>query len=48
MVGFGTFGNDEFVRMVTINSLLEKEDVLAFFTTLETFVSQEMLKIQAS
>ncbi|MBC3845129.1 aminotransferase class V-fold PLP-dependent enzyme [Winogradskyella echinorum] len=43
MVGFGKFNNQEFVRMVTINSLLEKEDILAFFKTLETFVSNELL-----
>lgn len=43
MVGFGKFNNQEFVRMVTINNLLEKEDILAFFKTLETFVSNELL-----
>ncbi|WP_111682084.1 pyridoxal phosphate-dependent decarboxylase family protein [Winogradskyella tangerina] len=48
MVGFGSFNNDEFVRMVTINSVLEKEDVLAFFETLETFVAEKMLKISAT
>lgn len=48
MVGFGTFDNTEFVRMVTINSLLEKEDVLAFFKTLECFVTDKMLKVNAS
>jgi sulfinoalanine decarboxylase len=45
MVGFGTFKNQEFVRLVTINSVLEKEDVLGFFETLETFVSAHLLKI---
>ncbi|WP_299368127.1 aminotransferase class V-fold PLP-dependent enzyme [Winogradskyella sp.] len=45
MVGFGSFNGNEFVRMVTINSVLEKEDVLAFFKTLETFVEEKMLKI---
>ena len=44
MVGFGNFNNTEFVRMVTINSLLEKEDIYNFFETLETFVSEKMLK----
>ena len=44
MVGFGKFDNQEFVRMVTINSVLEKEDVLHFFKTLEAFVSLNMLK----
>jgi len=45
MVGFGKFNNQEFIRMVTINSILEKEDILAFFETLEAFVSKHMLKI---
>ncbi len=45
MVGFGKFKNQEFVRMVTINTLLEKEDILAFFKTLETFVSKHLLKL---
>jgi len=44
MVGFGTFSNTEFVRMVTINSLLEKEDIINFFKTLETFVGAHLLK----
>jgi glutamate/tyrosine decarboxylase-like PLP-dependent enzyme len=44
MVGFGSFKNKEFVRMVTINSLLEKEDIIAFFKTLEAFVALHMLK----
>jgi len=48
MVGFGSFNTDEFVRMVTINSLIEKEDVLAFFETLETFVENKMLKISTT
>ena len=45
MVGFGKFNKQEFIRMVTINSILEKEDILAFFETLEAFVSKHMLKI---
>ena len=45
MVGFGKFKNEEFVRMVTINSCFEKEDILSFFKTLETFISKHMLKI---
>jgi glutamate/tyrosine decarboxylase-like PLP-dependent enzyme len=45
MVGFGKFQNKEFVRMVTINSLLEKEDILDFFATLEAFVDTHLLKI---
>lgn len=48
MVGFGSFKNKEFVRMVTINSVIEKEDILAFFSTLEAFVNEKMLKVNAS
>ncbi|EDP71509.1 Pyridoxal-dependent decarboxylase [Flavobacteriales bacterium ALC-1] len=48
MVGFGKFNNQEFVRMVTINSVLEKEDILAFFETLESYVSSTLLNISAS
>jgi len=44
MIGFGKFKNQEFVRMVTINSVLESEDILAFFRTLEVFVSVHLLK----
>ncbi len=48
MVGFGKFKNTEFVRMVTINSVLEKEDIFSFFKTLERFVTDKMLKVNAS
>ena len=48
MVGFGKFRDIEFVRMVTINSVLEKEDILAFFETLEVFVNEKILKVNAS
>ncbi|WP_299129018.1 pyridoxal-dependent decarboxylase [uncultured Winogradskyella sp.] len=48
MVGFGKFNTVEFVRMVTINSVLEKEDVLAFFKNLENHVAEKMLNINAS
>lgn len=45
MVGFGSYKNEQFVRMVTINSVLEKTDIIAFFETLETYVDEKMLKI---
>ncbi|WP_296380843.1 pyridoxal-dependent decarboxylase [Winogradskyella sp.] len=48
MVGFGKFQENEFVRMVTINTVLEKEDILSFFKTLEAFVSTHMLNLSAS
>ncbi|WP_411766442.1 pyridoxal phosphate-dependent decarboxylase family protein [Winogradskyella sp. A3E31] len=45
MVGFGSFRDKEFVRMVTINSVLEKEDILNFFETLEIFAETQMPKL---
>jgi glutamate/tyrosine decarboxylase-like PLP-dependent enzyme len=38
MVGFGNFKSEDFVRMVTINSVLEEDDILQFFKTLEAYV----------
>ncbi|WP_460217956.1 pyridoxal phosphate-dependent decarboxylase family protein [Psychroserpens sp. MEBiC05023] len=37
MVGFGNFRGQEFVRMVTINSLLKENDIINFFKTIEDF-----------
>ncbi len=37
MVGYGKFREDEFVRMVTINSSNTKEDILNFFQVIEQF-----------
>jgi len=37
MVGFGKFREQDFVRMVTINSLLEEKDIINFFKTIENF-----------
>jgi len=39
MVGFGTFRNQEFIRLVTINSGNSKEEILNFFHVLEGFVA---------
>ncbi|PCJ67774.1 MAG: cysteine synthase [Bacteroidetes bacterium] len=36
MVGYGQFGQDEFVRLVTINANNSKEEILKFFEVLET------------
>lgn len=38
MVGFGTFEDTEFIRLVTINSSNQKEDILYFFEKLEKTV----------
>ncbi|NND63928.1 MAG: aminotransferase class V-fold PLP-dependent enzyme [Flavobacteriaceae bacterium] len=38
LVGYGSFENEEFVRLVTINSQNEKRDILNFFKVIEEFV----------
>ncbi|MCC1483238.1 pyridoxal phosphate-dependent decarboxylase family protein [Winogradskyella immobilis] len=48
MVGFGKFNDQEFVRMVTLNTVLDHNDIVAFFKTLETYVSNHMLKTASS
>lgn len=39
LVGYGTFKDDEFIRLVTINAQNEHQDILNFFTILEQFVA---------
>ncbi len=41
VVGFGSFEEDTFVRLVTINANNEKEDILNFFKVLEDFVASK-------
>ncbi|WP_353779848.1 pyridoxal-dependent decarboxylase [Winogradskyella sp. 3972H.M.0a.05] len=41
MVGYGNFKGEEFVRLVTINSILEEEDIINFFKRLESFVERQ-------
>jgi glutamate/tyrosine decarboxylase-like PLP-dependent enzyme len=43
LVGFGAFKNDEFVRLVTINTSLKEADILNFFNKLEAFVLNKFL-----
>lgn len=40
LVGYGSFREDEFIRLVTINAQNENEDILKFFKTLEAFVAE--------
>lgn len=40
MVGYGTFQENKFIRLVTINAGNSKEDILNFFTVLERFVDE--------
>lgn len=44
MVGYGTFRDDTFVRLVTINTQVDENDIISFFKTLEDFVSSKDLK----
>ncbi len=49
VVGFGSFEEDTFIRLVTINANNEKQDILNFFKVLEDFVEKtpSLLKIEA-
>jgi sulfinoalanine decarboxylase/sulfinoalanine decarboxylase/aspartate 1-decarboxylase len=40
LVGYGSFKQDEFVRLVTVNAQNSTEDILKFFKVLETFVAE--------
>ena len=40
VVGFGSFEEDTFIRLVTINANNQKEDILNFFKVLESFVEK--------
>lgn len=40
VVGFGSFNEDTFIRLVTINANNEKQDILNFFKVLEEFVEK--------
>ena len=40
LVGYGSFKEDRFIRLVTINAGNEPADILKFFDTLENFVTQ--------
>lgn len=46
VVGFGSFNEDTFVRLVTINANNSKEDLLNFFKVLEEFVANHPKALQ--
>ncbi len=48
VVGFGSFKNETFIRLVTINANNEKQDILNFFKVLEEFVHKtpNLTKVQ--
>ncbi len=40
LVGYGTFNEDEFIRLVTINAQNSDDEILNFFKTMEQFVEE--------
>ncbi len=42
LVGYGSFKEDEFIRLITINAENEDQDILNFFKTLEQFVEDNV------
>jgi sulfinoalanine decarboxylase/sulfinoalanine decarboxylase/aspartate 1-decarboxylase len=40
MVGFGSFHNNTFVRLITINAENSEQDILNFFEIVEDFVAK--------
>jgi sulfinoalanine decarboxylase/sulfinoalanine decarboxylase/aspartate 1-decarboxylase len=45
LVGYGQFKDQEFVRLVTVNSNNDAEDILAFFKTLEAFAEKKFSEL---
>ncbi|SDZ90870.1 pyridoxal phosphate-dependent decarboxylase family protein [Psychroflexus halocasei] len=43
MVGYGSFNEHTFVRLVTVNTCNEEEDILNFFKVLEAYVEKKQL-----
>jgi sulfinoalanine decarboxylase/sulfinoalanine decarboxylase/aspartate 1-decarboxylase len=49
LVGYGSFRDDEFIRLVTINAQNEKQDITQFFDIMERFVEEnEAVLLQES
>lgn len=48
MVGYGKYDNDQFVRLVTINSSISEQDVIDFFKNLEAFAEEHLTALAAS
>ena len=46
MVGFGSFKNNKFIRLVTINTENENKDILIFFKLLEQFTQKNHHKLK--
>ena len=43
LVGYGSFDDVEFIRLVTVNASNSHDDILNFFSTLENFVAKSEL-----
>lgn len=48
VVGFGSFNEDTFIRLVTINATNSKEDILNFFKVMEDFVEKNPVLIESA
>ncbi|WMI68397.1 pyridoxal-dependent decarboxylase [Mangrovimonas sp. YM274] len=46
MVSYGVFKEHEFIRLVTINSVLDETDIINFFKVLETFVKNHKFNLK--
>jgi sulfinoalanine decarboxylase len=46
MIGFGSFHNNTFVRLVTINGENSEQDILNFFVILEGFVAKNSISLK--
>ena len=40
LVGYGSYGENEFIRLVTVNAENSHENIISFFNTLEAFVAE--------
>jgi len=47
LVGYGSFQDDEFIRLITINAQNDHQDILNFFKTLEQFVAENAALFEA-
>ncbi len=48
LVGYGSFREDEFIRLVTINAQNDDQDILDFFETMEQFVEENVALFEPS
>jgi glutamate/tyrosine decarboxylase-like PLP-dependent enzyme len=46
LVGYGSFNEDEFIRLITINAQNDHQDILNFFKVLEQFVAENVVLLE--